>query len=138
MRPKWFRLEELVYPEIFKARGEACWELLDSRALVTLDALRDKFGPTTVNNWHADGQYKESGLRSFDTTTGAKYSQHRFGRAFDCKFRHATPEEVQAYVLSHRDEFPLLTTIENAADTVTWLHFDCRLNADDSIRIIEP
>ena len=98
-RPRYFELRELVPPDIFDARGEAAWELLDLRALVTLDALRERFGPCIVNNWHVGGPLRESGLRNPLTSTGACYSQHKFGRAFDCKFRHADPREVYQRIM---------------------------------------
>lgn len=133
-----FVIQELVPPDIHAKLGDRAWELLDHRALETLQALRDRFGPTTVNNWHQGGSYKESGLRSFTTSTGAKLSQHRFGRANDCKFKNATPREVFEYVLAHTEEFPHLTTIENVAATPTWFHFDVRLNSKPGIRIVNP
>jgi hypothetical protein len=137
-RPRHFELYELVPRDVFEARGLAAWELLDDRALVTLDALREKFGACVVNNWRDGGPYHESGLRSFDTATGARYSQHRFGRAVDCKFSGATPREVFDYVVAHAAEFPLLTTLEDVNDTPTWLHFDVRNNAGSGVRIVKP
>jgi hypothetical protein len=137
-RPKHFQLHELVPPDIFAARGTAAWELLDPRALMTLDSLREQFGPCVVNDWQSGGQYKESGLRSSQTATGAVYSQHKFGRAFDCKFKGASPDAVGAYVIAHPDQFPHLTTIEDTAATPTWFHFDVRLNSTPGIRIVKP
>jgi hypothetical protein len=58
--------------------------------------LRRRYGPTVVNNWHQGGAFSESGLRTMETGTGAALSQHKFGRAFDCKFRNVTPAEVWA------------------------------------------
>ena len=137
-RPEHFELFELVGPDVFQARGEGAWELLDPRALMTLDALRRVFGPCVVNNWRTGGTFKESGFRGSNTETGARYSQHKYGRAFDCKFREATPIDVQAYVLDHPGDFQYLTTIEDAEITRTWLHFDVRLNAVDGVRIVRP
>jgi len=137
-RPINFVIQELVPPDVFADRGQAAWELLDGWALVTLQALRNRFGPITVNNWHLGGRFKESGLRSFTTTTGAVYSQHRFGRAFDCKFSNTTPRAVSAYILANAQEFPYLTTLEDVEYTPGWLHFDCRNNADTGIRVVKP
>ena len=137
-RCKFFGIKELVPPTIYAARGEAAWELLRPDALRTLDLLREKFGICTVNNWAAGGTYKESGLREFSTSTGAKYSQHKFGGAFDCKFKSATPAEVAAYVLKHQGEFPELTTIEDVKDTPTWFHFDVRNHAGIYILTVKP
>jgi hypothetical protein len=137
-RPEHFELHELVGPQIIKARGEAAWELLDPRALMTLHALRKQFGPCVINNWRTGGSFKESGFRAADTSTGARYSQHKYGRAFDCKFRETTAQGAQSYILEHPGQFEFLTTLEDAAITKTWLHFDVRLNATDGVRIVRP
>lgn len=137
-RPKHFILQELVPPDIHVSRGEAAWELLDPRALITLDQLREEFGPTTVNNWHAGGSYSESGLRSFSSLTGAKLSQHRFGRANDCKFKLCTPREAYEYILKNSEKFQFLSTLEDIEETPSWLHFDVRNNSSPRIRIVKP
>jgi hypothetical protein len=137
-RPKHFDLRELVTPEIYMTRGQSAWELLDSRGLIVLDALREKFGPVTVNDWHLSGSYSESGLRSLTTQTGARYSQHKMGRAFDTKYKDVKPQEVYDYLLAHADEFPELTVVEDIAATPTWVHVDVR-NADwKGVRIVKP
>lgn len=137
-RPINFVIQELVPPDVYQAFGDRCWELLDSRAVFTLQCLRDHLGPLTVNNWHVGGAYKESGLRSFLTPTGAKFSQHRFGRAFDCKFRNFTPHEVRDYVLARPIDFPHLTVIENPDKTPSWFHFDCRSHTRPGVWIVNP
>jgi hypothetical protein len=137
-RPRWFVLQELVPPEIFEARGDAAWELLDPRVLITADAIRDQFGATIINNWHAGGPFKESGFRVADSTTGAKLSQHRYGRAVDVKCKNATPEEVHAYILANPDKFPEITTLEAIEATPTWVHVDCRNSVGSGIRIVRP
>lgn len=137
-RPKHFALHELVGPAVFAERGERAWELLRPGALMALDALREKFGPITVNNWKSGGQYKESGLRDFGTSTGAKYSMHKYGGAFDCKFKDYTPKEVAAYILAHPQEFPTLTCIENPDSTPTWLHIDDRNHGQAGIWVVNP
>lgn len=137
-RPTSFIVQELVPPEIYDARGERAWELLDPMALMSLQSVRDKFGPITVNNWHAGGVYKESGVRSSGTSTGAPYSMHRYGRAFDCKSSSVTPREMCDYILSNRKEFPYITCIENTDATPTWLHLDTRNHNRDGIWIVNP
>ena len=137
-RPRHFQLHELVPQDVHEARGEAAWELLDPRILITADAIRDTFGPTTINDWRDGGLFKESGLRSFDSTTGAKLSQHRYGRAIDVKCKDATPQEVHAYILANPDKFPHVTTLEDIAATPSWTHCDCRNNVGSAIRIVKP
>ena len=138
MTPKFFSLAELVPPEVFTRRGEKAWELLRPDALEMLDRLRTQFGPCTVNNWQSGGQYKESGLRAFLTLTGAEYSMHKYGGAFDCKFRNATPEEVFQFVTNLPEKFPRITAVEDVAFTPTWFHFDVRNPSWSGIRVIKP
>jgi len=120
---KHFKIQELVPQHVYEARGDKAWELLDTNALITLDLIRDAFGVTTVNNWHTGGERNWSGLRTSDSPYYSPYSQHSFGRAFDCIFSSRTTSQVRQAILNNRDEFPLLTAIE--LDT-NWLHFDCR------------
>lgn len=136
-RTKHFTIHELVDPVTHAERGQRAWELLRPEALMTLDVLREKFGPIIVNNWHGGGQYRESGFRRHDSTTGAKWSMHRFGGAFDCKPRACTPKDIFDYVLAHPDEFPHLNRMENVVKTVTWLHFDVA-NSDTRIKVFDP
>ena len=46
----------------------------------------------TINNWSTGGSYKESGLRSFKTSTGATYSAHKYGAAMDLKIGFMDPD----------------------------------------------
>lgn len=137
-RPNSFILQELVPPDIYEARGDRAWELLDPMALMSLQSVRDKFGPVVVNNWHEGGPYKESGLRSALTATGAAFSMHRYGRAFDCKCKNATPQEMCDYILQNRKDFPMVTAIENPEATPTWLHIDTRNHSRGDIWIVNP
>ena len=137
-RPKDFEIRELVGPDIFQALGDRSWELLDARALMTLQTLRDELGPILINTWHVGGTFQESGLRSATTTTGAKFSQHRYGRAFDCKFKNVTPQEAYEYILANEKVFPYLTTLENINATPSWMHFDCRNHSRPGIWIVNP
>lgn len=138
MKPKNFILQELVDPETYEARGERAWELLDPRALITLQTLRDALGPCVVNDWNSGGSFKQSGLRDFSSSVGAKFSQHKYGRAFDCKFSHFKPLEVLTYVQAHRGDFPYLTVVEDTNATPTWFHFDVRFTGRPDIWIVNP
>lgn len=132
--PRYFCIEELVPPEIQgvpfvpqknEAERQRLFMLFDIVALQTLDALRQRFGAVTVNNWHVGGARKLSGWRPFDCPVGARYSQHKWGRAFDCLFHHATPEDVRADIFAHpeREEYRHIRRIE-AFEGMNWFHFD--------------
>jgi hypothetical protein len=135
---KSFIIQELVPPTIFAARGDRAWELIDVNAARSLQALRDRFGPCTVNNWHIGGRLTLRGLRPFNTPEGAAYSQHKYGRAFDCSFRDATPREVFDEIRKDPAKFPLITALEDVNFTPTWLHFDTRLHNRNGIWVVKP
>ena len=142
---KHFDIRELVSPIAYRDRGGRCWELLDDRMLKELDYIRETFGPTVINTWHskslteAYGFRRYSGLRTMDfwvkpTMSASEnaqaiekynrsYSQHKYGRAFDCLFR----DHVVAAVRERIKESPALhkgiTAIEEG---VSWLHIDSR------------
>ena len=135
-----FIFEELLPPEIFKAlaaKPEYMRGLIDNRLPIILEALRARYcckgGKLIVNDWLWSGSYHNSGLRAADCVEGAKWSQHRYGRAADIKFFACgiTPAEVRADLRAGRVSIPLLTAVEE--DTDTWLHVDCRNHSFNGI-----
>jgi len=138
----YFFLDELVPPSIYSARGENAMQLLDYRIVMALDHLREVIGkPIVVNNWINGGQYRESGLREFQTSTGAKFSQHKFGRAMDIKVSGLTPKQVHAIIHENEQFFiknQLITTLENPNFTKTWTHIDCRFTGLDKLLVVNP
>ena len=128
-RPKYFALNELVPPDVIQARGEQAWQLMDERILRGADWLREKFGPCVINGKFGGKGFSESGLRNPLTTTGARWSQHKFGRAVDMKFLKVNVKEVYDYILANQPEARAngITCVENINATPSWLHCDCRL-----------
>lgn len=118
-----FSIQELVPRHVYEERGPKAWELLDDRALITLDAIRDFAGPTVVNNWVRGGDRQWSGLRTPESPYYSPYSQHTFGRAFDCIFYDTTAQDVRNYVLKNKSKFPYIRALETEID---WFHFDVR------------
>ncbi|EOV9323797.1 hypothetical protein ACN5WI_002721 [Vibrio parahaemolyticus] len=129
-----FSVKELVSRETYQRHGEQAIYMLDDRLLRTLDALRKRFGPCTINNWSWGGSFNQSGLRdvSFYGSVPkfeASRSQHKYGRAADCKFRDYSASEVRKYVLENPDEFPFITFLEVG---IGWFHLDVR-NGDNIV-----
>ena len=122
---KYFAVHELVPPAVFAKRGEKSWELLDERLLITLDKLRKRYGPMTVNNYYWGKDREWSGLRTSDSPYYSRFSQHTFGRAADCLFQNLSAEQVRQDILADplNDDFKLIGSIELG---VSWLHFDVR------------
>ena len=142
-----FRIEELVWPEFhaeYKARGDTLFMAFDARALGTLDRLRQRYGPLVVNDWLWGGEFRLSGLRPLHSGVGAALSQHVFGRAFDCKFRQASPAEVRAEVRAGKlrgpgEAFEHVARIEDFPG-MGWFHFDTGNHdtARDGVRVVTP
>lgn len=89
---------------------------------MSLDAIRMHYKrPVTVNNWFKGGTFTLRGLRPMNSVVGAKYSQHKFGRAADFNVQGISPEQVRNDIRSGL--FPLITCIEN---NVSWVHIDVR------------
>lgn len=135
-----FFLEEFIPNDIYLDNKDNCLRLIDSRIITIAQYLRDKFGSLTINDWNIGGHYSESGFRRFDTNTGAQFSQHKYGRAIDCKFKDKTPKEVSEYILNNQSEFLDigLTVLENVNKTTTWLHCDCRTTGLNKIIVVNP
>lgn len=126
-RCKFFKIYELVpkmyhetYPE------NKLWLLFDNRVLLTLDLLREQYGKVVVNDWYFGGEFQLRGFRPADTTVGVQFSQHKFGRAFDCKFIDTPVGVVRQDCIDKRYEcFKYITAIETG---IPWFHFDTRNN----------
>ena len=135
-----FSLVELVGPSVYNYMGDHSAKFLNPQMVKFNQALRDKFGPSIVNNWASGGNFKESGHRLWDTKTGAKGSAHKFGMATDNKYRDATPDEVRAHILANQAYWleQGLTRIEDGAYAPTWVHADCIYTGVDYIVVIKP
>jgi len=129
-----FSIQELVDPVTYKELGQRAWMLFDENALLTIDLLRDTFGPATINNWRWGGNFKWSGLRTKNCTIGAKYSLHRFGKGFDLKFKNISASDVRRAI--KRDEVYWSQHISRIEKKVNWLHID--LANTDGIVWINP
>ena len=78
--PKYFKIAELVHPDILAEAGEAvCWQMFDDRLLRRADDVRADYGVCIVNT----AAMKDRGVRKMNSATGVKYSQHKFFRALD-------------------------------------------------------
>lgn len=134
----YFKLEELVHPWFMDNFGIHAKQFLNPKAVQTLVALREQFGVITVNDWHLGGGFTLSGLRPLDDRVGAANSLHKYGGAFDCKFRDVTVEEAHGYILANPEQFPHLSRLEAKEATPTWLHFDTAWTGCDHIVVFNP
>lgn len=128
---KYFKIQELVSPDVYKRMGNNAWWLFDPRLLQTADNIRQKFGTMIINDWSWGGQFRFRGLRSIIDSQAPKadFSLHRFGMAIDCHFKNVSVTTVRKYIIDHPSQFPDIRGLEL---DVSWLHFDTR-NADKLI-----
>jgi len=133
-----FKIAELVSKEVLTKFGASSTWFIDPRIITLLEFLRNRFGVTHVNNWIDGGDLDSRGFRSLMDSTGATYSQHRYGRAVDCSFNIPAQEVREDIKLNWNALYkPLgITTIE---DNVNWCHADMRYIPDQTeLFIIYP
>jgi hypothetical protein len=124
--PKHFDIQELVSKSVYTNLGARSLIVMDPRILYTIDLIRDHFNRfITVNDWSWKGKFSQRGFRD-SSNVGAKYSQHRYGRAIDFDVKGLEAEEVRQELINNADKFEYITTIEK---DVNWIHIDCR-NSD--------
>lgn len=124
---KYFTIKELVHPNFLKLPENTCWLLFDERLLRCADEIRKKFGACTVNG---NGLFN-CGLREINSRTGAKYSQHKFGRGLDLhilsieKKGLSKEEKIRAYN-NVREQIMLDYKFDvlNFEHNISWLHIE--------------
>lgn len=124
-----FYLNEFVPRKIYERFTDKSVQFIDMRLVHLAQYMRDYFGVgITINDWVDGGRYNESGFRDPQTGTGAVLSQHKFGRAIDCKFSGKTPQEIYEYIMANQQQFydKGLRCLEAIEKTPTWLHCDIR------------
>lgn len=135
---KYFKIYELVDPEIYKKRGERAWELFDSRLLDTLDIMReyyyDKYNSVMIiNTWKWGGKRKWSGFRTPSSKYYSPTSQHSHGRAVDFLLqdrktkKYLDTQKIRDEIIENQNsfEFEYITCIEQF-ESMGWIHYDIR------------
>lgn len=125
--PKYFQIYELVPKSTYELfeherRLNQLWWLFDPRILKAADRIRERYGKMVANTWWWGGQHQYRGWRPPGCNVGARYSQHRFGRALDLIPTVVSVEEIRRDIKAG-ENFGFITCIE---DDVSWLHIDCR------------
>lgn len=131
---KYFKINELVHPDLLKQFGEAkCWMFFDERLLRFIDWLREQYGSIVINS----ATLKNCGARPIGTSVGAGFSAHKLWRAFDChivniekkaknkKEKANLYKEVRQRILKEKDwSFICFETTTENKEAIWWLHVD--------------
>lgn len=140
---KYFKLHELVCPDVFNKYGERAWEFFEPQLLWTIDFIRHNIGkPMTVNNWKNGGQFSQRGLRCNmcqiprdKTKAGVVYmSSHNLGKAVDFDVKGMKASEVREWLKLNKEHLPFNICVE---DGVNWVHIDLR-DKDQKIYLFKP
>lgn len=132
---------EFIPKPIYDRYGENARWFIDPKLIAIAEFIREEFElPVIINNWHTGGKFQERGYRVPTTETGARYSQHKFGRAIDINVQGVPAAEVSEWVIaSFASLKPLgLTAIENPSSTPTWTHIDVRWHLSNELLIVNP
>lgn len=126
-RPKYFKLYELLPPDLYRDEYQG-WMLFDEKLLITLDVIREIIGECLIcNTWFQDGNRRASGYRLPESAVGAKFSQHKQGKAADLLCAKYTAEQMRKMIADNADRLPYPIRIERG---VSWLHIDTKGGKD--------
>ena len=138
---KHFIVQEFINPTTYEKLGDDSIDLIDSKLIDIAEFIREDIGlPITINNWHNGGQYKESGLRDKDSTTGAPKSTHKLGKGMDLKIKGWGGKEWYEYVKKNfKQLYGLgLRRIEDKSIATTWCHMDTKEHGlKDTIQVVD-
>jgi hypothetical protein len=130
-RPQFFKLYEMVCPEVYNKFGDMAWQFFDDKIVVNIDWVRRTLNkPITINNWHEGGSFDQRGLRCIQCKIvsdachqGQVYvSPHILGKAFDYDVEGITADEVRVWIALNKDKLPYPIRFE---ENVEWVHMDC-------------
>jgi hypothetical protein len=137
MKAKHFKIHELVDEKTYLRYGEKAWWFIDESLICLIDAMRDEFGPATINNYRFGGDRSWSGLRTTESEWYSPYSQHTFGRAADILFKEHTAADVRKAMTENPDKWLAICPSITLEDDVSWVHVDVR-NGENCIRLFKP
>lgn len=141
-----FYLDEFINPTTYNKFGYKSQRYIRPELIRIAQCLRSYTGKScTINDWATGGAYKESGLRDFNTGTGALYSAHKFGAGIDIKIGDLDSFTMANIIIDNYEEIfkPLgVTRIEDPEYTKgknrSWLHIDVLWTGSEELQIVKP
>lgn len=142
--PDGFKLYELLPKNFYEDHYNSSnlpklWNMFDYRLKYTIHMLRKRYGTLIANDWYWGGVNQYRGWRPTDCTVGAKFSQHKYGRAIDLKTPRTARKkasDIREDILRDpfHEDFKYITCVEMG---VSWLHFDVRDHDKKTYGILE-
>lgn len=121
----YFKISELVCPDVYNKFGEGAWRFLDDRLLEALLIIRRDIlqAPMTINNGHT---FTQRGLRCNRCELVRKknhpyLSAHVLGKGVDFDAKGFTAEQARKKIKENIDLFPFPIRLEEGCN---WVHFD--------------
>lgn len=139
-----FYLDEFIGPDTYRKFEAQSQRYIRKEMILAAQFIRTMSGLSiTINNWSAGGSYKESGLRDFNTTTGASYSAHKFGAAIDLKIGNLTSFEMVELIKDYEQDLIDIgiCRYENPKFTQgnrDWLHIDSLWTGSNELIMVNP
>jgi hypothetical protein len=140
----YFDIEELVCRHVHDKYGDASWQFLDPRLIITINTIRDRIGKSiTVNNWKDGGDFDERGLRcpqcsivKDNLSKGNLYmSAHTLGKAVDFNVQGLLGEEIRLWIAKYKNWLPYPIRLEKG---VSWVHLDLFNLTSEKIVFFNP
>ena len=126
---KYFKIQELVCPDVYKRFGEQAWYFFDESLLRTILWLRKTINvPITINNWVNGGNFSQRGLRCntcemVKSKTRPYLSAHILGKGVDLDVKGYTAQQTRDFIIEHAATLPCKIRLEK---DVNWVHLDVR------------
>lgn len=141
-----FYLDEFINPVTYRKFGAKSQRYIRPELIKIAQTIRSFTGLSCeINNWATGGAYEESGLRDFNTSTGASYSAHKFGAAIDIKIGDLDSFAMAKIITDNYEDIfkPLVVTrIEDPEFTQgkyrSWLHIDVLHTGSNELQIVKP
>lgn len=132
---KHFNIPELVPPELYNNNKNSLyklWWLFPKVLLITIDKLRETYGPVYCNTYifNFNKPRVASGLRLPDSKYYSETSQHSYANAVDLIWFANDVEKIRKDIIDKKYEW--MKNIKGLELDVSWLHIDFR-NSDKLI-----
>ena len=136
---KYFKLQELVPPDVYQKYGDFAWCFFDEDILKDLDTIRAKHGAITINNWSFGGNLRNCGFRSNLYENSKLYcSSHLCGKAFDLHSVNNHKLYNDIHELFKQGKLKAIKRIESPKTTkYAWIHIDSYRTDNKELVIFE-